>query len=65
MVLVIIIMKFGENVLRAKYIDIYQFQDFGGRGGYMVYLTFFCLLFIKIEKAQEHACLPPGRYFTK
>ena len=54
-VLVIIIVRFGENnVLGPKYINIYKFWRFvGGVIHYMVHITFF-LLFIKTEKVQEH-----------
>ena len=47
---VIIIIRFGENVLETIYINIYQFW---GGGVYIVHLTFICLLFIKTEKLQE------------
>ena len=49
----IIIMRFGEkNVLGPKYIDIYLFQGFVGRGGGLhVPPYIFCLLFIKTEKS--------------
>ena len=56
-VLVIIIMRFGENnVFGPKYIDIYQFLELVGGGCYMVTLHF-CLLFIKTEKVQEQPIL--------
>ena len=46
-------MRFGEDVLGPKYIDIYQFWGLRGRGLHdPPYI--FGLLFIKIEKVQEH-----------
>ena len=50
---VIIIIRLGKNnALGTIYIDIFQF--WGRAGGHMVHLTFFCLLFMKTEKLQEH-----------
>ena len=47
-------MRICENiVLGPKYINIYEFRG-DTRGMYMVYRTFFCLLFKEIEKVQEH-----------
>ena len=49
---VIIIIRFGENVLGTIYIDIYQFQGWAGVLHGSPYI--FCLLFIKTKKVQEH-----------
>ena len=52
---VIIILRFGENiVLGTIHIDIQYVNFGGGQGGYMVHPTFLSLLFIKTEKLQEH-----------
>ena len=48
----IIIMRFGENVLGPKYIDIYQFRGLAGER-YMVHQNFL-FLFTKTGKIQEH-----------
>ena len=41
----IIIMRFGENVLRPKYIHIYQFRGLVGGGRYMVHLKFSFIIY--------------------
>ena len=48
----IIIMRFGENVLCPKYINIYEFQRVRGET-YMVHRTFFFII-KKTEKVKEH-----------
>ena len=48
--MILIILFFENNVLGTIYIDRYRFW---GLGGYMVHLTFFSLLFLKMEKLQE------------
>ena len=47
-------MRFGQNnILCPKYIDIYEFEGYGG-GGIHIPLYIFSLLFKKTEKVQEH-----------
>ena len=47
-------MRFGENnLLGTIYINFGGFVG-GGEEGYMVQITFFCLLYLKFEKVQEH-----------
>ena len=51
----IVNMKFGENVLGPKYIDIYEIFEGYGRGGRRTYSTIHFLFIIqKIDKVQEH-----------
>ena len=50
---VIIIIRFCEKIMYKKeYIHVHRYMLIAGVGGgvYMVYLTLFCLLFIKIKK---------------
>ena len=49
----IIIMRFGKNVLCPKYINIYEFQG-GIWGMCMVHRTLFVYSSKKMEKVQEH-----------
>ena len=48
----IIIMRFGENVLGPKYIDIYEFR--GGSGGCTYSTLDFLFIIQKMEKVHEH-----------
>ena len=48
----IIIMRFGENVLCPKYIDINEFR--GVRGGPYIFHRPFLFIIQKTEKVQEY-----------